>query len=85
MGDIKNKMEIIDLIEALFQNQDFLFKIGLIIMTAFYSLFALIVTIQIFSLNNILTIISFSPIFKAIALLHFAASLALFVLAVLFL
>lgn len=78
-------MEIIELIRALFTNQDFLAKIGLLILTALYSLFALIVYVQIVNLNRILTQISFAPIFKIIAFAHFAASLALLIFTVLFL
>lgn len=76
-------MQIVDLVLALFQNQDFLFKIALLILIALYGLFALIVYIQIVSLNNILNQISFSPIFKALGFLHFALTLALLVFAVL--
>lgn len=78
-------MEFIDLIFSLFENQDFLFKIALIILTSFYGLFALIVNIQIFNLNRILNQITFSPVFKILGVAHFIAALALIALTVLFL
>lgn len=76
-------MEIVDFIFALFSNQDFLFKIALLILIALYGLFALIIYVQIISLNNILNQINFSPIFKALGFIHFALALALLVFAVL--
>ena len=76
-------MAIVALIISLFSNQDPLFKVALIILIAIYSLFALIVYIQLVSLNKILNQVSFSPIFKILALIHFGASLALLVAAVL--
>lgn len=78
-------MEIVDIFGRFFSDQDFLFKIILIITTIFYGLFAIILAVQINSLNKIIDQIDFSPFFNTIALVHVVAAIALVFLTVVFL
>ncbi|HVT01196.1 MAG TPA: DUF5657 family protein [Patescibacteria group bacterium] len=75
----------INSILAIFSDQNGLAKFALIVLIGFYSLFALIILIQIRNLNRIVNQIKFSPIFTFIAFNHLLAALALLVFAVLFL
>lgn len=54
----------------------------LLIVLILYSLFALILTFQIFSFNRLMVQESFAPVFKAIALVHAAISFILLLLVV---
>ena len=78
-------MEFIEIVERLFSDQDFLFKIFLIVVTSLYGLFALILWVQIRSLNKIIDQIDFSPVFNALGFLHLLGALALIFLSVVFL
>ncbi len=72
-----------DLLNNLISSQDFIFRFALIILISLYGLFALIVAIQIGNLNKIVNQIGFSPFLNTAAVLHFFATIALLVLAVL--
>lgn len=76
-------MDIIILTINIIKNQDTLVRFALVVLTALYGLFALIVAIQIKNLNKIINQIEFSPIFIFLGFLHVSAALALFLLAVL--
>lgn len=78
-------MENFDILINFFSDQNLLFKIGLVILIALYSLFALIVAIQIRNLNKIVNQINFSPIFTLAAFLHLGITVALLLFAVVFL
>lgn len=71
---------------AIFSNQDLLFQIVLLIFIGFYSIFALIVTVQIRILNNVVTQIMVAPIFRALSYIHvlFAITLVLITALLLF-
>ncbi len=70
---------------ALLSNQDILFKFGLVILILLYIIFAILVYVQINSLNKVVNQVSFSPIFKFLGLTHLLAAIALLFTAVLFL
>ena len=57
-------------------------KILLLVVLIIYTLFALILTFQIFSFNRLMEQESFAPIFKTIAILHAALSFILLLLVV---
>lgn len=78
-------MDIASTVSSLLTSQEIIFKIALIILIAIYGLFALIVAIQISNLNRVVNQIGFSSVLNFLAVLHFFASLALLILAVLFL
>ncbi len=66
-------------------NQDFLFKIALIVLLLLYTLFALILANQIRTLSRIIDQVSFSPIFATFAHVHAILSILLLFGIVLFL
>ena len=76
-------MDIIQLIDSLFSNQDIIFRFVLIVLIALYGLFALIVAIQVGNLNKVVNQIGFSPVLNALAVIHFVAAIALLAFAVL--
>lgn len=78
-------MEILQPLFDSFFNQDLLIRFTLLILIAFYGLFALILVIQINNLNRTIKQIAFAPIFNLLAIIHFFAALALLLAAVLFL
>lgn len=78
-------MEIAQLIMHLFSDQNTIARIALVILIAFYGLFALIVAIQINNLNRVINQIGFAAIFNLLAFLHLSGALALLVFTVLFL
>lgn len=78
-------MEIVELISKFFSDQDFLFKIILVILVSLYGLFALVLAIQIKNLNKIINQIDFSPVFNLLSLIHVGATIALLFGAVVFL
>ena len=78
-------MENIDVLISFFSDQNLLFKIGLVVLIAIYSLFALIVAVQIRNLNRIINQINFSPLFTLAAFLHLGITVALLLFAVVFL
>lgn len=71
--------DIIQLIQTLFSNQDLIVKIILIVLLSLYVLFAIIVSRQIFVLNEIVNQISFSPIFKILSVIHVIIAILLLV------
>lgn len=70
-------MENLDVLVNFFSDQNLLLKIGLVVLTVLYSLFALIVAIQIRNLNKIIDQIDFSPFFNFLSLVHVGATIAL--------
>lgn len=78
-------MESLDVLVNFFSDQDLLVKIGLVVLIVLYSLFALIVAIQIRNLNKIIDQIDFSPFFNFLSLVHVGATIALLFAAVVFL
>jgi hypothetical protein len=78
-------MDPISFMSSLFASQDVIFRFALVILSAFYGLFALIVAIQIGNLNRIIKQVGASAVLNFLAVLHFFAALALLALAVLFL
>ncbi|HRN96053.1 MAG TPA: hypothetical protein PLD54_01240 [Candidatus Levybacteria bacterium] len=68
-------MENIDFINQILAQQDIFYKIVLIIFMLLYSLFALMLYIQINSLIKVVNQIAFSPIFRFIALMNIVASI----------
>lgn len=69
--------DIFQIISNIIANQDFLFRIILIVFLSLYALFSLVVAREISLLNNIVNQISFSPIFKLLAWFNIAFSIAL--------
>ncbi len=57
-------------------------KVFLLIVLIIYTLFALILTFQIFSFNRLMNQESFAPVFKGIAILHALISFILLLLVV---
>lgn len=62
--------ELIQLIVTFFTNQNLIAKVILIILLVMYLFFSLILSRQIFLLNNTVNQITFSPIFKLLGLIH---------------
>lgn len=79
-----NITQISQLILSIIQDQDLILKTILIILLTLYILFALILTRQIFYFNSIINLVTFSPIFKIIALIHVALATILLIGIVLF-
>ena len=57
-------------------------KVFLLLVLIIYTLFALILTFQIFSFNRLMEQESFAPVFKGIAILHATISFILLLLVV---
>ena len=72
-----------DIISSLFSGQDVIAHFALIILIAFYGLFALIVAIQINNLNRAVTQVGVSVVLNFLAFIHLLAALALLLLTVL--
>lgn len=79
-----NLVTIIQFFTNLAANQDPIVKIGLIAILIIYLFFALILTRQIFYFNNIIDLVTFSPIFKIFSLLHLLLTIILLIGIVLF-
>jgi hypothetical protein len=75
-------MELISQIMNLMANQDVIARFSLIILSALYGLFALILSIQIANLNKVVRQIGFAPIFNFLAYIHLAGALALLLFSV---
>lgn len=78
-----NISDLIQLIVSILTNQDLVLKSVLTIFLVMYTLFAIIVARQIFVLNEIINQVSFSPVFKTLAVLHIIASATLLVITLL--
>ena len=76
-------MDLTSIISQLLNSQDVIVRFALVILIALYGLFALIVAIQIGNLNRVVHQIGSSSVLNFFAILHFGATLALLVLAVL--
>lgn len=76
-------MDLVNLINTLFSNQDLIIRFALVVLISVYDLFALIVAIQIGNLNKVVNQVGFSSILNVAAVAHFFATLALLVVAVL--
>ena len=74
-------MDIFSIIGAA-SNQDLIFRFILVVLTALYGLFALIIAIQIGNLNRVIKQIGFAPIFNGLATIHLLAALALLLFSV---
>lgn len=61
---------LFEVFTTILANQDILVKIALVLLLSVYLLFALVLTRQIFLLNDIINQITFAPIFKFLAILH---------------
>lgn len=70
-------MNIADIFASLLAGQDAFYKIVLVIFMLLYSLFALILSIQIRSLIQVIDQIHFSSILKFLALANIVASILL--------
>lgn len=74
-------MNIVDLAQALVEvltDQNTLAQIVLLIVVGMYSIFALVVAVQIRILNNVVTQATFAPVFKMLAYIHAGLALMLF-------
>lgn len=76
-------IEIIQFILSIITNQDLVLKLILVVFLVLYTLFAIIVARQIFILNEIVNQISFSPVFKFLAIMHALISATLLVITIL--
>jgi len=63
-------VELIQQIIAIVTNQNLIAKGILIILLTMYLLFSLILSRQIFLLNNTVNQVTFSPVFKLLGLIH---------------
>jgi hypothetical protein len=72
-------MDLITLFNSFLNGQDVLYKIALIIFMILYSLFALILFIQVNSLIKVVNQIKFTPVFKLVTVLNVVASLMLII------
>lgn len=74
--------DYLQLFQSIFGNQSFIIKGVLIILLFLYSIFSLIVMLQIQRLNEIVNQLSFSPLFKFLAVMHSLAAVILLILTV---
>lgn len=74
-------MELTDLFTYL-QNPNNLIRIFLLVTVIMYNFYALAIAFQIFTYNRLLTISTFAPIFRTIAVIHVALSFILLLLVV---
>lgn len=72
-----NISDIYQTIVTILSDQDLISKFILIILISLYTLFAIVIMVQIRVLNRIINQIHFSEIFKFLALLHTGISLIL--------
>lgn len=75
-------MNILDLI-SIFQDTDLFIKIIMLIGLILYNFYALAITFQIFTYNRLMTMATFAPFFRLVAIIHVALSFIL-LLAVVF-
>lgn len=75
--------ELLQIISSFIFNQDLVTRGLLLILLFVYVLFSIVLTRQIFILTKVIDQISFSPIFKMIAILHLLASVVLSLLTLL--
>lgn len=78
-------MELLGVLVNLFSDQNFLFRIILIVLIVIYGFFTLIVAVQISNLNRTLNQIGFSGFLNLLAQIHVLGALALLIFSVLFL
>lgn len=65
-----------------FNSTDSFARVLLLLVLIIYTLFALILTFQIFSFNRLMVQVTFAPVFRLIAILHAALSFILLLLVV---
>lgn len=72
-----NSTDIAQSLLAVVTNQNLLARVALVITLSVYTLFALVLNRQIGLLSNMVDQITFSPVFKAIAIIHVLVTVAL--------
>lgn len=74
-------MELADVFNYL-QDPDNLIRVFLFVTVIMYNFYALAIAFQILTYNRILTISTFAPLFRAIAILHVALSFILLLIVI---